>query len=396
MYAIGDKRFSVDDPCFADALSRAYALHIRPLCCCRQPGAEMYIAKVGNTHVLKRMPNTGERHAASCTSYAPPASLSGLGELLGTAIQVNAADGLTTLKLDFAMSRKGRRSNVGGGGGESCSAKKTIGKLTLRGILHYLLDQAGLTRWSPAMDGKRNWWVVRKHLILAAQGKMTKGLSLEQRLFIPESFSVDLKDQLAQRRQRIFSSLAVSDGYDQPLMLLIAEVKELGSGKFAKNLRVKHMPDTPFLVEADLYQRVMRRFAAELSLWNAIANSHLMVAATFGVSATGIPAIEEMSLVVLDEHWLGVEYIEEKLLLDVLVRERRHFFKSLRYNTASDVALPSAILVGGPEPVALYIIPAWANEGFRLAVEEHEMNFTSWHWDTTVPMPLLPPTMSNV
>lgn len=390
MYEIKRRKFFGDDPKFAEALARAYALRTRPLCCCRQPGVEMYISKIGDHYLVKRMPNSGEKHAAKCTSYDPPASLSGLGELLGGPIQTNTADGLTSLRLGFSMSRRGPRSRAGACDGESASAKSSVGKLTLRGTLHYLLDQAGLTRWSPAMEGKRNWWVIRKHLLFAAEGKVAKGVPLAQRLFIPEPFSVEQKEQIAQRRQRVFSGLAVADGDAQPLMLLVAEVKELTSGKSARHLRVKHMPDAPFLIGEELYKRVMRRHASELSLWSAIDNSHLMIAATFGVSRQGTPAIEEMTLMVLDERWLALENVEEKMLLDALAQKKRHFFKTLRFNMAASAALPAAVLVDAGEPVALYIIPSWATEQMQLDGTKNAGALPAWHWDSTVQMPEFP------
>jgi hypothetical protein len=390
MYEIDRQRFSPDDPRFAAALAGAYVRRTRPLCCCRQPGVEMYIAKVGDSHVVKRMPNTGARHAARCASYDPPASLSGLGELLGSAIQTSVIDGLTSLKFDFAMSRRGKQTRVDTGEQVSSGSKPGVTRLTLRATLHYLLDQAGLTRWSPAMEGKRNWWVLRKHLLLAADGKVVKRVPLAQKLFIPEPFSVEYKEQIAQRRQRVFSGLALVESDVQPLMLLVAEVKELGPAKLGRHLRVKHMPDAPFLVGEDLYKRVTGRHAAELSLWNAIDNSHLMVVATFGVSRQGTPTIEEMSLMVLDERWLALENVEEKMLLDALALQKRQFFKTLRFNMTAGAALPSAVLVDGADPVALYIIPSWATENMRLAVAENSGALPSWQWDTTKEMPEFP------
>ena len=50
-------------------------------------------------YVMKRMPNSGSTHRPDCAAYEPPAELSGLGEILGTAIQENIKEGTTTLNL---------------------------------------------------------------------------------------------------------------------------------------------------------------------------------------------------------------------------------------------------------------------------------------------------------
>jgi hypothetical protein len=52
---------------------------------CVSGGVEMYVSKF-HEFVIKRMPETGTEHHATCPSYELPASESGLGEVLGEAI----------------------------------------------------------------------------------------------------------------------------------------------------------------------------------------------------------------------------------------------------------------------------------------------------------------------
>ena len=76
------------DPGLQSILANAYDLRIRPLCLCREPGLAMYIARVGTQYVVKRMPLSGSGHDPQCPSYEAPDELSGLGVLMGSAIQV--------------------------------------------------------------------------------------------------------------------------------------------------------------------------------------------------------------------------------------------------------------------------------------------------------------------
>jgi len=46
------------------------------------------------------------------------------------------------------------------------------------------------------MAGKRNWYVIYKHLLIAADGKESKGKPLGDMLYVPEPFSVDRKDEI--------------------------------------------------------------------------------------------------------------------------------------------------------------------------------------------------------
>ncbi|KAA0178844.1 DUF1173 domain-containing protein [Cupriavidus gilardii] len=392
MYKIADKLFAPDDPKLGEALASIYGTSQRPLCLCRAQGVEMYIAKIGKQYHIKRMPYSGASHAVMCDSYEPPAELSGLGEVMGGAIQTNLTDGVTSLKFDFALSKNGSRQAPAPAASEADSVRTDGKKLTLRGTLHYLYDEAGLTRWSPAMQGKRSWRVVRKYLLQAAADKVAKGAPVAELMFVPEAFSLDMKDELTRRRLAVFNALAQSNGSTRRLMLLIGEVKEIGDARFGKKLVVKHMSDAPFMVNDDLYKRLLKRFEHEFGLWSASESSHLLVVATFGVSGAGVPSIEEASLMLVNEHWLPYESLDEKLLLDALVEQKRRFTKGLRYNLATTVPLASTVLSDTAEPVAMYLTPFGATDDYRRQLAEltGESSLLSWQWDTSEEMPALP------
>ena len=93
-YQIAHQTLRTDDPCLAEMLAHAHAAKLRPSCLCRNPGVAMYIAKVHGSFIVKRMPNSGADHAPLCDSYDPPPELSGLGNLVGSAIQENPAEGV--------------------------------------------------------------------------------------------------------------------------------------------------------------------------------------------------------------------------------------------------------------------------------------------------------------
>ena len=167
VYEVGGKRFEAASRGFAEAVADAHAAHRRPRCMCLVDGVEMYVARLAGTNegfIVKRMPNTGSHHVPDCPSYEPPPEFSGLGQILGSAITEDPATGETTLKLDFSMSRIAGRSAapVAGSAGDSVTTNGT--KLSLRGLLHYLWDQAELTRWQPGFAGKRTWEIGRAHV----------------------------------------------------------------------------------------------------------------------------------------------------------------------------------------------------------------------------------------
>jgi hypothetical protein len=255
----------------------------------------MYIAKVFGKLLAKRMPDSGGNHAPICDSYEPPLQLSGLGQVVGTAIRENPEDGITTLKLDFSLTKRASRAPTIPRGIETDGVKTGGSKLTLRGTLNFLWSQAGFDRWSSAMQGKRNWFVIRKYLINAAANKIVNGSALKDLLYVPEVFSAEKKADIAERRTVQLMTVATSQQGARRLMLAIGEVKEMAASRYGYKIVLKHSPDFPFMLNEDLHQRLKRRFDAELGLWDAMDDVHLMIIGTFGVSV-GIASFEEVAL----------------------------------------------------------------------------------------------------
>jgi hypothetical protein len=392
MYEISGKTFQPNDDRLKDALAAIYGTATRPLCKCRGKGVEMYVAKLGHQYIIKRMPHSGAQHAPDCESYEPPAELSGLGEVMGGAIQTNLADGLTTLKFDFALSKTAGRAAPTPSGTESDSVKTDGKKLTLRGTLHYLWDEAGLTRWSPAMEGKRSWYVVRKAILEGALDKVAKGAKMGDLIYIPESFNLEKKDEITRRRLNVFNQLSQASGASRRLMLVVGEVKEMGDARFGKKMVIKHVPDAHFMMNDDLYKRLLKRFDNELQLWAGNTNSHLLVIGTFGVSGAGVPSLEEASLVLTNDSWIPYESVDESMLIDMLIQQKRRFSKGLRYNLASTAPLATAVLNDAAEPTAMYIRPFGATDQYLKELNElqESSNLVSWQWSTSDDIPALP------
>lgn len=273
-YLIDGRRFRTDSPGFDEAIASAYALHHRPRCMCLHDGIEMYVARLGNGFIVKRMPNTGSQHAPDCPSYEPPPEFSGLGQVLGSAIVEDPGTGKTILKLGFSMSKIGSRSTIPAAGSAGDSVVSDGAKLSLRGLLHYLWDQSQLTRWHAGFAGKRSWATVRRHLLLAAWNKIARGDALHARLYIPEVFCIEQRDAINARRMAQWTHAMASPGKLQHLMLLIAEVKEIGPARYGFKAVIKHLPDQAFALDEQLYRRLGQRFEAELSLWGATDNLH--------------------------------------------------------------------------------------------------------------------------
>ena len=198
------------------------------------------------------------------------------------------------------------------------SVKADAAKLSLRATLHYLWEEAGFNRWTERMTGKRNWFIIRKHLLHAAENKTAKGAPLSDVLYIPEVFSAERKAELAQRHLSAISRIRATGAGPRRLMLLIGEVKEFAAARHGHKLIVKHLPDHSFLLSEDLHRRMKARFEREITLWDAVPGAHLIVIATFGVAPAGVTAVEELALMVVTETWIPIEHIYDANLVSAL------------------------------------------------------------------------------
>ena len=77
------------------------------------------------------------------------------------------------------------------------------------------------------MEGRRSWYVVRKHLLQDAANKTAKGAALTDILFIPETFS----------ELRTVNS---NKGAHQ-LMLFIGEIKAIETARYGHEITIKRL-----------------------------------------------------------------------------------------------------------------------------------------------------------
>lgn len=372
-------------------LAIAHANHRRPLCGCREDGVPMYVAATPSGFVTKRMPGSGGAHSVDCGSWEPPAALSGLGQVTGEAISVNPDAGTTTLRLGFALSRSvGRAAPEPAEDGGSDTAVSDGTKLTLRALLHYLWDEAGLSSWSPAMAGKRNWRVVSWYLRQAAVGKQAKRQALADKLFVPEPFDVAHKAQVAARRLSVWSGAQAAPGKASPLLVVVGECKAIEPARYGHKVVVKHMPDAPLLLDDSIHRRLMKRFAGDLELWEAHESWHLMTIATFAVGTAGIATVQEMAVMVVDEHWLPIESAQVGVVVAAAVEAQRRFRIGLRYNLSASAASAALVFSDTTVPTAAFVLAPGDEDAAVAALVPQDSGMASWLWRTDDSFPELP------
>ncbi|MER9851561.1 DUF1173 domain-containing protein, partial [Mesorhizobium sp. M0106] len=343
----------------------------------------MYIARIGDLHLIKRMPLSGGGHDPSCDSYESPYELSGLGALMGSAIQLDPQSGMAALKLDFSLSKTGSRAASAPAGESSASVTGDPRRMSLRGLLHYLWQEAELTVWTSRWAGKRHWWNVRWHLLEAAGQMTVRGGPLADILFVPEPFRAENRQAIEHRRNAALGMALPPKSGPRKLLVLVGEVKEIMPARSGRKLVVRHLPGFPFVIDDALHRRLQARFERELSLWGADSSSHLIVIATFGLNPAGLAVVEEVALMVVSENWIPFETVSEKRLVDALARLREKSVKGLRYDLQTDQPIANALLQDRQQPTALFVVPAGADEAFEASLDEMiaarpEIGFWVW------------------
>ncbi|CAN7738044.1 DUF1173 domain-containing protein [Rhizobium leguminosarum] len=393
-FLIGKEPLDETAPEFQSQLERAYEQKLRPLCRCKEPPVPMYIARVDGQFLVKRMPLSGRDHEVACPSYEPPYELSGLGPLIGNAIQIDATTGSAVLKLDFSLSKRGNRTVAASSTEASESVRIEPKKLSLKAMLHYLWDVGELTEWTSLWAGKRGWGRVRSGLINAARQMTVRGNPLSDILFVPEVFHQQDREKIAARRAAALAGAQTAASGPRRLMIAVAEVKEFAPARDGQKIIARHLP-FPFVVEQGTWKRLSARYETELELWRSSDELHLILIATFGISSAGIAAVEEIAMMVVNENWVPFETVHEQRLLERLSGLRSKSVKGLRFNLSRKQPIVSVTLPEQrPAPVAMFIVPASSNGEYEAALAEMiegRPEMAPWIWRVSEgDMPALP------
>ncbi|HCU1834452.1 TPA: DUF1173 family protein [Acinetobacter baumannii] len=364
------KLVNVEDDVLTQAiLQDCYQKGIRPTCSCLpDKNIEMYIAKIGDNYVLKRMPNSADQHHFDCLSYEPPNEISGLGEVMGEAIKTDET-GASVLKFEFSLSKSNVTKQAPT---PSETPKDTVkaetAKLTLKGTLDYLLDEALLNRHRPNM--RHNWFQFRKALKIALNDKKNKKDDLSSLVYIPEYYDQTKHNEIEARRKAELADLKVK-GTKRPLKIFIGVIKSIDDARFdGGRIILKHAPTLHLFMDAKMYTRVKKRFAPELEQAQYHEDVSLLAIGTFGFADSGIAKIEEIALVPLNSSWLPFDSLEEKELLDTLVMQNRSFIKCLRYNLSKNTPIANILLTDTDPPTAFYLTNNETEESYIAEAKE--------------------------
>ena len=269
-------------------------------------------------------------------------------------------------------------------------------RMSLRAVMHFLFERAGFNRWYPAMEGKRTQGVMHKYLLEAADGIQIKGVTLSERLYVPEQFHEEQKGEIAERRRRKLAVLqSPGDDVQFKMALVLGEYKREEASPLGRKVWLRHMPDTPLFIDAKAWKRIERAYGSLLEARDADTTTkpRVVMCALIYAKREHIYQIDAVSFMLTTEHWIPIEGVYEVDLIQALTDQKRRFVKPLRYDARSAAAFPNVLLLDtGAAPTPLHVLSASMDAKDRATKEKaaKAQGESTWLWSTDKPIPRLP------
>ena len=395
-FSIKGAEYDEGDAGLQPALARVYETPERPKCLCVPGGVDMVVARYAD-FVLKRFPDTGPKHHPTCPSYEMEASESGRGELLGSAITEHSAEGWE-IRTKFPLTRVPGKSIVRGAPGTPTEVKTGVKAASMLALLHELWERAGFNRWYPAMKGKRNWGVIRSHLLAEAARARTKNQRLSEAMLLAEPFDKERSAaQQAARREALAALTSPMGDVQHRFLIVVGELKEAEESPLGIKLRLKHMSEIALLVDASTWAKTKKAFQTQLQVHESDDSTRLIVAGLIYSPADQTYAIDQITFMLTTATWIPVEDGNDNELIRALTEQERRFLRPLRYDSKRWGAFANAKLLDtGDQAASLHILSdrlpkdVLAAKGQAIA-----RSFGAWVWKAGASMPSLPPATSR-
>ena len=389
-YLIAGRVVDEDDASLQEVLASVYETTQRPRCLCVAGGVEMYISRF-SSFVVKRMPGTGHRHAPWCDSFGLVDTSSGrIHHRESVEIQPN---GRMRLRLGFAL----RQVDEFGSRSTATSRPREASKparLSLLALLHLLWEEAGFNKWTPRMEGKRHWGLIRHFLLQAASDCEVGHKPLLDYLLLPEPFHVEKKQEIQDRLQRRLQQLEVRAGSGRHLLILIGPLKSISAHEARARVAVRHLSEMSLHAD-EFWSRKLRRHH-EIALGSAESHERLniVIACTIAKAREGEGYwIDSAALMSVSKEWIPVSNRFEAAVADALIRSGRSFVKVMKYDAPNTHGCADFVLRDTEASRAsMDIIVAGSQATLRAKQRSMRERPAGWVWRTTesLSMPAFP------
>jgi hypothetical protein len=330
---------------------------------------------------LARFPLTGTQHVRDCQFYSPTVQIkTSDGETIS--VIDSSADGTVKVRLGIGLRKQDDQTDVAPSPERSRqSGGRRQAPIKLLGLLQFLWTEAGLNRWWPAMEGKRD--TNRVHWLIhgaAAQVKVGR-IPLDSTLLLSAKHP-DGKVAIA-NRERVAKAAAANTR-----LLVIAPLAKFSAeraGEAGRSLRIAGFHGTPFLrMTAELWTVSEKRYPRAMSAWRAGRNVMAIAQIELPANTTARADVVDVGFMHVTETWIPVDSSYEEIVANKLVEEHRAFEKPLRFDHEEDLDHPDFLLIDTVPDTAMEVFGRTdAKYLVRKAgkIERHSGNNNWWHWD---------------
>lgn len=338
---IGDKRYSPEfqtKEIWQNLLKRAYNVSLVS-CCCPSRGDRLLSVKhrAGKYH-LARFPGTGASHANECRFYAPSPESSGM-QCYAKGVIEEGDDAQLRIRLarGFQILPAREETVIQPEAAPVPGVRKPA--MTLLGLLHLLWQEARVNVWYPAMEGKRNLFVVARALSKAAARINAGRVSIDDVLLVPAR-----KESPAAKTNEEKSAHALERSQR---LLIVTPLARFDQEKHGGEAGVERLPlSWPFgmpgiFLQDGQWGRLHQQFRKEISAW--MRGGQVIVIAQVeihpGKHRPYGKAID-IALMPVSDQWIPFDSTYEALIELKLRDEGRAFEKPLRFEAEDDCVFP--------------------------------------------------------
>ncbi|MDT8992890.1 DUF1173 family protein [Curvibacter sp. APW13] len=386
-----------------------------PLCLCQpQEPVAMYIARLGDTYVLKRRPKTGHLHHSECDSHGGISKAA--NDLYSEEAIVERADGKVNHSLSVPLSTI---EHIGDGSLDEAAApprphnpSPKRPSMTLRGFLNLLWEEAGLASWSPGMRGKRTLTRVYWRLNNELADRLVAGDDATLRVFIPTGY-LDAETEKRTRAELLarFDELDRLHGTNHKgILIIVGELRNLKATARNVAMRLKGLPDSmPIWTPPGSIERLRTQWPAALERFERSKDAttaspdarpnRLLIIAGVQLTQQGNLNWRYGAAMETTEDYIPIDSQYEARIANALVQQHRRFEKPLRYDGVA-ATFADFVLTDMPQDLPMEIYgfsgPEYeARKAEKIALYTKEGK-PFWQWDVSKtklppPFPMIPP-----
>lgn len=388
-----------------------------PVCLCQpQDPVAMYIARLGDTYVLKRRPKTGHLHHSECDSHGGISRAA--NDLYTEEAIVERADGKINHSLSVPLSTIEHMADTAldeaAAPDRPATAVARRPSMTLRGFLNLLWEESGLASWAPGMRGKRTLTRVYWRLNNELADRLVAGEDAMLRVFIPSGFLNETTEQRtrAELLQRFEALDKIHGSNHRAILLVIGELRTIKASARNVALRLKGMPDSmPIWTPPGSIERLRNQWPASMERFDRSKQAstdapadpdarpnRMFIIAGIQLSQHGNLQWRYGAAMETTEDFLPIDSQYEARIANALVNQERRFTKPLRYDGVA-ATFPDFVLTDMPHECPMEI---YGFSGLEYEVRKREkidfyerQGMPFWHWDVSQsklppPFPMIP------